>query len=256
MIDLLQIQCEVSRIVSRVEDVYIAAHKRAAGLQIFTQVCELLTNSWFRPAFMDTIAWFGASLRGIGKEQAHYLDSLKGCGRKLEEALGERFFMVLKFVVHQLQVDKNTDVETEFFINSLRWRFSGRDHQSVSELKLFKTLHKEGKLYTHWGKAIKSDFDKSPDRPELKFSFPVTPESESDVLKVFEIFDGSKSGKLNYQECKDFYQQLCAKFGENWELLHQQFDDTWNQVSADNKATFAVLYKNIQKKNKVSKIGM
>lgn len=49
-----------------------------------------------------------------------------------------------------------------------------------------------------------------------------------EIQHIFEIHDDNKDGKLNYQECKDFFSALCDKFGQNWELLVKSFDETWN----------------------------
>lgn len=54
---------EVNRIVKQVEDVYIAAHKRAAGLLIQKQVMELVQDVWARPAFIDSAQWMCNGLR-------------------------------------------------------------------------------------------------------------------------------------------------------------------------------------------------
>jgi hypothetical protein len=142
----------------------LAANRRAAGLHIFHQLTDALLHKWSRLSYMDTVSWLRASLKSEdSKVQTHYLDSLQGCGQGLELVLGDRFFKIMASIVSQLREDSNTDAEIEFFINSLRWRYRGRDHISVSKLKLFETLHKGGKLYIYWGKAIKSDFDEKTD---------------------------------------------------------------------------------------------
>lgn len=73
----------------------------------------------------------------------------------------------------QLADPNNNEAEVELFINALRWRFSGRDHQALSSLQLFETLHKSQKLKAHWGKPVQTDFDIDKTKPDLKFKFTV-----------------------------------------------------------------------------------
>jgi hypothetical protein len=83
-------------------------------------------------------------------------------------------------------------------LNGLRWRFSGRDHHSLSQLDLFRTLHKSEKLRQHWGKEVATDFDKSA-QPSLKFKVDVREEAViKQCQQLFDTFDGNKSGKLTY----------------------------------------------------------
>jgi hypothetical protein len=48
VITILQLPCEVSRIIKQVEDVYIAAHRRTAGLHLFNEVIQLAQDGWSR----------------------------------------------------------------------------------------------------------------------------------------------------------------------------------------------------------------
>jgi len=60
---MLQLPCEVQRIVKQVEDVYIAAHKRITGLFILLQVVELSMDNWSRLTFIDCVSWMCTALR-------------------------------------------------------------------------------------------------------------------------------------------------------------------------------------------------
>lgn len=55
--------CEVSRIMKQVEDIYVAAHRRVAGLDILERVIYLCSDSWSRSTFIDCIQWMCAALR-------------------------------------------------------------------------------------------------------------------------------------------------------------------------------------------------
>lgn len=100
-----------------------------------------------------------AALRDNQSKQVHYLDTLKGCGRRLEESISKTFFTILSMVVRKLHCSSNTEAEVTLFINALKWRFSARDHGSLSLLQVFETLHKSEKLRLHWGKLIQTDFE-------------------------------------------------------------------------------------------------
>lgn len=65
-------------------------------------------------------------------------------------------------------------------------------------------------------------------KPQLKFKFKNDAKTVKEIQHIFEVHDDNKDGKLNYQECKDFFSTLCEKFGQNWELLVKSFDETWN----------------------------
>jgi hypothetical protein len=45
--------------------------------------------------FIDSVLWMNAALRDNQSKQVHYLDTLKGCGRRLEESISKTFFTIL-----------------------------------------------------------------------------------------------------------------------------------------------------------------
>ena len=106
------------------------------------------------------MSWFCGSLRGNKNPHvAHYLDDLKGCGYHLEELARESFFLILKGLINKLKESKEEE-EIKIILNSLKWKFLARDHQSLRYLEIFKVLH-EGdgsvnhKLKKSWGRPLK-----------------------------------------------------------------------------------------------------
>ncbi len=95
VVQLLTTICDVSKIVKQVEDVYIAANRRATGLQFYSSLLQILEDEWAQPIFIDTVLWINSALRENQRKQVHYLDTLKGCGRQLEESISRSFFSIL-----------------------------------------------------------------------------------------------------------------------------------------------------------------
>ena len=121
----------MSKLLERMESVTVRGQKRAIGLCLFTRVFALTRAN--RKAYIDSLAWFNTSLRdGKPNDVVHYLDDLKGCGVKTEKTMAGHFFEVLKTVVEQLSKTGNSEKEVVFFLHSLRWRFSGRDHSALA----------------------------------------------------------------------------------------------------------------------------
>lgn len=255
---------DVSRIVSKVESVTKRGHKRAAGLALMTKVFGLAMSNMSRPIFIDSLNWLCAALRFEDPNQVvHYLDSLKGCGHRLERSMSTSFFQILQHIVKQLSLAQNTEKEVQLFLSALRWRFSGRDHYALSQLNLFGTLHESALLQKHWGKEVQIDFDKEDKRtPVLKFTVNLqNPEVMQDLKDKFDKHDSNKIGKLNFQQCKDYYKELMEKYHPHKDFFdndqfNRQFDGTtWNRVSVDNKASFASLLKDMPYRVKKSTIG-
>jgi len=57
----------------------------------------------------------------------------------------------------------------------------------------------------HWGKPVKTDFDKETIKSTFQFNFNPAVDNKKEMQKLFDRCDDNKDGKLNYQECKDFY---------------------------------------------------
>lgn len=111
------------------------------------------------------MSWFTNSLRKNKNEVTHYLDGVKGCGSFLEEQIRVFFFGIIKGLLNQLQ--GSTDVtDVKMILNSLRWKFFGKDHGPLKHMELFRVLY-DGKLgekqddtdggsliSSSWGKAL------------------------------------------------------------------------------------------------------
>jgi hypothetical protein len=72
----------------------------------------------------------------------------------------------------------------------------------------------------------------------------------TDLKERFDRFDNSKSGKLNFQQCKDFYHDLLEKYHPFREFLDSEtfdraFDKTWTSVSVNDKASYADILKDL-----------
>lgn len=108
------------------------------------------------------MSWFCGSLRGSKNPHvAHYLDDLKGCGHHLEDLAKDNFFKILGGMVDKLKESKDED-EIKVILNSLKWKFLARDHNSLYNLKIFRVLHegdghKDHKLKKSWGRPLKQE---------------------------------------------------------------------------------------------------
>lgn len=105
------------------------------------------------------VSWFASSLRGNKNQMSHYLDDLKGCGLHLEDLARENFFNILRGLVRQLK-DSTEESEIKVILNALKWKFLARDHVSLRNLDIFRTLHegdgkKDNKLKKAWGRPLK-----------------------------------------------------------------------------------------------------
>ena len=138
---------------------FINGSKRVAGLKILGQ---LLNFELPQPHRYDLMSWFCGSLRGNKNPHvAHYLDDLKGCGHHLEDLAKDNFFSILRGMVAKLRDSKDED-EMKVILNSLKWKFLARDHQSLFQLDLFKVLHQgdgkaDHKLKRSWGRPLKQE---------------------------------------------------------------------------------------------------
>jgi len=52
---------------------------------------------------------------------------------------------------------------------------------------------------------VQTDFDEKAQNPSLKFKFVKDDETRKELEKLFDRSDENKDGKLNFQECKNFY---------------------------------------------------
>jgi len=129
------------------------------------------------------MSWFCGSLRGNKSPHvAHYLDDLKGCGLHLEESARESFFSILTGMVAQLKESKE-ESEIKVILNSLKWKFYARDHQSLHHLDIFRVLHegngaKDHKLRRSWGRPLKQQVVSSEKDKKLT----------KEVVDIFEQF--------------------------------------------------------------------
>jgi len=129
-----------SRIKKQVETVFLNGAKRVAGLTLLGQLMNLELQKEER---FDLINWFCASLRNNKNSMSHYLEDMRGCGHHLEMSAKEGFFQVLKGLVKTLKESKDEE-ELKLVLNALRWKFSARDHDSLSNLQVFRALHSGG----------------------------------------------------------------------------------------------------------------
>lgn len=155
----LQTAIQTQKIKKQVETVFINGSKRVAGLKILGQLLNFELPQAHR---YDLMSWFCGSLRGNKNPHvAHYLDDLKGCGHHLEDLAKDNFFSILRGMVAKLRDSKDED-EMKVILNSLKWKFLARDHQSLFQLDLFKVLHQgdgkaDHKLKRSWGRPLKQE---------------------------------------------------------------------------------------------------
>jgi hypothetical protein len=154
----LQTPINTQRIKKQVESVFLNGAKRVAGLKLLGSLIsmELPQNHRF-----DLISWFASSLRGNKNQMCHYLDDLKGCGLHFEDLARENFFQILRGLVRQLK-ECTEESEIKVILNALKWKYVARDHASLRNLDIFRTLHegdgkKENKLKRAWGRPIKQE---------------------------------------------------------------------------------------------------
>ena len=124
-------------------------------------------------------AWFSAALRCNKNRLTHYLDDAKGQGIHLESQSRKFFFDILGALVRRLKVSKDQK-EIKSIINALKWKYTGRDHGDLAELKIFSVLHKgngekDNKLRQAWGRKVSAACESLDDQSLSK-----------DVLELFE----------------------------------------------------------------------
>jgi len=155
----LQTPIHTQRIKKQVENVFVNASKRIAGLRILGELMNMELPVKQR---YDLMSWFCVSLRGNKSPSvAHYLDDLKGCGHHLEDLARENFFKIYRGMVRQLKEAKEEE-EIKVILNSLKWKFLARDHISLRQLDIFKVLHEgNGKadnlIKKSWGRPLKQE---------------------------------------------------------------------------------------------------
>ncbi|CDW73494.1 UNKNOWN [Stylonychia lemnae] len=154
----LQTPINTQRIKKQVESVFLNAAKRVAGLKLLGQLINLELPQKHR---YDLISWFASSLRGNKNQMSHYLDDLKGCGLHLEDLARENFFTILRGLIKQLK-ESTEESEIKVILNAFRWKFIARDHASLRNLDIFRTLHegngkKDSKLKKAWGRPLKQE---------------------------------------------------------------------------------------------------
>ena len=122
-------------------------------MKLFSHIFEFnLEKSWLQ----DSINWFCASLRNNSNVLAHYLDGLVGAGVNIEGQIRSHFFKVLKVLVEVLRTSEALR-DIKLVMESLRWKFSGRDHAEIASLNIFEALKESPKLKNLWGKPIQLD---------------------------------------------------------------------------------------------------
>ena len=133
---------------------FVNANRRLVGMKLFSHIFALeLQKRWFH----DTANWFCASLRNNKNILAHYLDDLVGAGVHIEGQMRSHFFKILKAFVKVLKTSNSVE-DIKLIMDSLRWKFSGRDHAEIADLNIFEALHESPKLKHLWGKPLQLDF--------------------------------------------------------------------------------------------------
>ena len=123
--------------------------------------------------------WFSCSLRANKNEITHYLDGLKGCGAFLENQIRINFFGIIKGLLGQLQANPD-ETDVKVILNTLRWRYLGKDHAALKHLELFRTLYEgnwsqaghssdlaENFIKRSWGKSVQLIVESSEDKKSL-----------------------------------------------------------------------------------------
>lgn len=86
----LQSAISLKRLKKQVENVYLNASQRVAGLKL---IGKLMSKEI--PHLFDLINWFCSSLRGNTNTLSHYLDEIRGCGKLLEAQARNNFFIII-----------------------------------------------------------------------------------------------------------------------------------------------------------------
>ena len=131
VLQILQSAVHVKKIKKLVENVYILASQRVAGLKL---IANLMGKNI--PHSFDIINWFCSALRGNSNNLSHYLDDIHGCGQKLENLARQNFFDILKGLLFKLEKSSD-DTEIRQILNSLRWEYTPEDHTMLSSLRIF-----------------------------------------------------------------------------------------------------------------------
>lgn len=152
---LLQTPIESGEIQKQVEKIYVNSCKRAVGLRF---IRELIKLEMPLQQFYDTLNWFCSALRRNQNKLCHYLDDTKGQGLYLENQSKKSFFAILGVLVNRLK-DSKDETEIRTILNSLKWKFTARDHANLLHLNIFSVLHKgngekDSKLKKAWGRNV------------------------------------------------------------------------------------------------------
>jgi hypothetical protein len=152
---LLQTPIESGEIQKQVEKIYVNSCKRAVGLRF---IRELIKLEMPLPQFYDILNWFCAALRRNQSKLCHYLDDTRGQGHYLENQSKKSFFAVLGVLANRLK-DSKDDTEIRTILDSLKWKFTARDHANLLHLNIFSLLHrgngeKDSKLKKAWGRTV------------------------------------------------------------------------------------------------------
>jgi hypothetical protein len=106
----------------------------------------------------DLVNWFCAALRSNENKLAHYLDDMTGQGLVIEYSIRTYFFEIINSLLKKLKKTKD-ETQIKFLLNSLFWRFSGRDHKDLAKLNLFAVLQNgsgddSNEIKASWGKNL------------------------------------------------------------------------------------------------------
>jgi len=143
-----------NKISKRVESHFLKAAKRAAGLMILAKVMSL--EGLQEDVCLDLANWFNASLRGRTNKLCHYLDKIESCGNNVEQFMRNSFFKAIRAVLAMIQRTRSKETVIRL-LDSLQWRFLGRDHAMIHDSQIFKVLRDGDGSSKHpirmaWGK--------------------------------------------------------------------------------------------------------
>ena len=157
VMQVLQSAIHMKKLKKQVEQVYVLATQRVAGLKL---IANLMSKTL--PHSFDLINWFCSALRGNSNHLCHYLDDIRGCGTLLESQARESFFLIVKGLLDKLEKSRD-ETEIRQIINSIRWEYNTDDHKVLEQLKIFKVLrdgnHSSEKLKNLWGSKFKYEFN-------------------------------------------------------------------------------------------------
>jgi len=183
---LLQTAFDAQQIQKQVEKTYIDACRRTAGLKL---VRDLVVREGPISALQDVVRWFSAAMRCNKNRLTHYLDDAQGQGIHLESQSRKYFFEILGALVQRLKVSKDPQ-EIKSILDALKWKYAGRDHGDLAQLKVFAVLHrgngeKDNKLRQAWGRKVSPTPDSVDDQSLSK-----------DVLELFEHLFLTVAGRI------------------------------------------------------------